>query len=62
MDCRRTRAALPANDYISVQCVLGRVRETLQRGPFLNPLRVLLKRDLIERVYIPKGPLILPLV
>ena len=37
--------------------VLGRIRGTLKREPVLNPLRVLLNRDLIQRVYIPKGPL-----
>ena len=31
-----------------------------QRGPLLNPFLVLLRSDLIERVYIPKIPLILP--
>ena len=35
------------------------MRETPQRGPFLTLLVALLKRDLFERVYIPKGPLIL---
>ena len=32
------------------------MRETSERGPFLTPLMVLSKRDLIERVYVPKGP------
>ena len=35
--------------------MLGSIRETPSRGPFLTV--ALLKRDLIERVYIPKGPL-----
>ena len=38
---------------------LGRIRGTLKREPLLNPLLALLTRDLIQRVYIPKGPLIL---
>ena len=36
--------------------VLGRIRGTLKREPLLNPLLALLNRDLIQRVYIPKGP------
>ena len=35
---------------------LGRIRGTLKREPLLNPLLALLNRDLIQRVYIPKGP------
>ena len=35
--------------------ILGRVRGTLKREPLLNPLLALLNRDLIHRVYIPKG-------
>ena len=38
---------------------LGRIRGTLKREPLLNPLLALLSRDLIQRVYIPKIPLIL---
>ena len=37
--------------------LIGRIRGTLQRVPLLNPLLALLNRDLIQRVYIPKGPL-----
>ena len=36
--------------------ILGRIRGTLKREPLLNTLLALLKRDLIQRVYIPKGP------
>ena len=36
--------------------LLGRIRGTLEREPLLNPLLALLSRDLIQRVYIPKGP------
>ena len=36
--------------------VLGRIRGTLKREPLLYPLLALLNRDLIQRVYIPKGP------
>ena len=36
--------------------LLGRIRGALKREPLLNPLLALLKRDLIQRVYIPKGP------
>ena len=36
--------------------ILGRIRGTLKREPLLNPLLALLKRDLIQRVYIPQGP------
>ena len=39
--------------------ILGSMRETPERGPFLNPTYGSLKRDLTERVYIPKGPPIL---
>ena len=35
---------------------LGRIRGTLKREPLLNPLLALLNRDLIQRVYTPKGP------
>ena len=35
---------------------LGRIRGTLKREPLVNPLLALLNRDLIQRVYIPKGP------
>ena len=35
---------------------LGRIRGTLKRELLLNPLLALLNRDLIQRVYIPKGP------
>ena len=35
---------------------LGRIRGTLKGEPLLNPLLVLLNRDLTQRVYIPKGP------
>ena len=35
---------------------LGRIRGTLKREPLLNPLLALLNKDLIQRVYIPKGP------
>ena len=37
-------------------CILGGIRGTLKREPLLNPLLALLTRDLIQRVYIPKGP------
>ena len=36
--------------------VVGRIRGTLKREPLLNPVLSLLNRDLIQRVYIPKGP------
>ena len=36
--------------------LLGGIRGTLKREPLLNPLLALLTRDLIQRVYIPKGP------
>ena len=36
--------------------ILGRIRGALQRVPLLNPLLAPLNRDLIQRVYIPKGP------
>ena len=36
--------------------ILGRIRVTLKREPLLYPLLALLNRDLIQRVYIPKGP------
>ena len=39
--------------------VLGRIRGALKKGTLLNPLLALLNRDLIARVCIPKGPLIL---
>ena len=35
---------------------LGSIKETPERGPFLTLLMALLKRDLIGRIYIPKGP------
>ena len=38
------------------QLALGRIRGTLKREPLLNPLLALLNRDLIQRVYMPKGP------
>ena len=37
-------------------CSLGRRRGALKMEPLLNPLLALLNRDLIQRVYIPKGP------
>ena len=42
---------LDASDFF-----LGRIRGALQRVPLLNPLLAPLNRDLIQRVYIPKGP------
>ena len=39
-----------------VLSILGRIRRALKREPLLNPLLALLNRDLIQRVYIPKGP------
>ena len=36
--------------------ILGSIRETPEKGPLLNPTSGSLKRDLLERVYIPKGP------
>ena len=36
--------------------ILGRIRRALKREPLLHPLLALLNRDLIQRVYIPKGP------
>ena len=36
--------------------ILGRIRGTLKREPLLNPLLALLNKDLIQRVFIPKGP------
>ena len=42
-----------------VRVLLGGTRVPLTREPLLNPLLALLTRDLIQRVYIPKGPLIL---
>ena len=36
--------------------MLGSIRETPLKGTLLNPTYGSLKRDLIERVYIPKGP------
>ena len=33
-----------------------RIRGPLKREPLLNPLLALLDTDLIQRVYIPKGP------
>ena len=38
------------------QAVLGRIRGTLKGEPLLNPLLALSNRDLLQRVYIPKGP------
>ena len=44
--------------------LLGSIRETPYRGPFLTlPLALLkLKRDLIERVYIPKRLILCPII
>ena len=36
--------------------VLSSIRETPLKGALLNPTYGSLKRDLIERVYVPKGP------
>ena len=36
--------------------ILGRIRGTLKREPLHNPLLALFNRDIIQRVYIPKGP------
>ena len=45
--------------YTLYPILLGRIRGTLKREPRLNPLLALFNRDLSQRVYIPKGPLIL---
>ena len=38
-----------------VPIILAGIRGTLKREPLLHPLLALLTRDLIQRVYIPKG-------
>ena len=38
------------------EMISGGIRETAQRGTLRNPTFGALKRDLIERVYIPKDP------
>ena len=40
----------------SLRVFLGRIRGTLKREHLPNPLLALLNRDLIQRVFIPKGP------
>ena len=44
-----------------VHYIPSSIRETPSKGTLLNPTSGSLKRDLIERVYIPKRPLILTL-
>ena len=43
-------------EKLAVVRVLGRIRGAPEKGALLNPLLALLNRDLMERVYIPRGP------
>ena len=52
----RGRKGRSGQARLSVLVILGRIRGTLKREPLLYPLLALLNRDLIQRVYIPKGP------
>ena len=56
---REGRLLLSSNLGSLGSCFLGRTEETPLKGTPLNPPCGSLKRDLIERVYMPKGPLIL---